>query len=444
MCKNMKSDNISLNIDKIRSLVKTVRNLCEKGNLEAANKLYSSQLTQDDTGNCGLNVFRDAPALSEGRDCIKAFIGSDDFKKSVKDQLGLPVFGAFINKMGFYEHLLGNLSEAKKCYLKSIEIEKCQDNIPGNIAALHELSLVECAMGNIEESNNIIAKAGSLPHNDKGISLMNEYSYKAYYNFLSGDLDSALVNFGKSLFFENRDKEIHIESTYGLAGIQCAEFFLRTKSLEAFKKVNAFNIGFCKKKGWPLYLGMCHIMQGWYEISCNLLKEADKSLLLADQIIRPSGSLEQICRLDILWARLYGIRKEYGEGVDKINKTLLTIVENGFHLLEADALILRANINLMKYKLDIVPNDNLLEKVGKDGYSALKIANTSRYVWAKVESLELLSLYYKIKSPPQQDPNIKEEEKCRQYEKEAIEMRRKLVISFKSVKKLRSLEALQG
>ena len=187
MFKNIKSDN--LNIDKIRSLVKTVQSLCKEGKLEDANKLYSSQLTQDNTDNCGLDVFRDAPALSEGRDCIKAFIGSDDLKKSVKEQLGLSVFGTFINKMGFYEYLLGNLSEAKIWYLKSIEVEKSQDNVSGNIATLRELSLVECAMGNIEESNNVIAKAGSLPHNDKGISLMDEYSYKAYYNFLSGDLD---------------------------------------------------------------------------------------------------------------------------------------------------------------------------------------------------------------------------------------------------------------
>jgi len=437
--KKMKSSGKTQSKDEILNALETVQMLCGKGDIKGAYDLYISKAALENKGNSGFNVFRNFPALAEGQKCMTAFIGSDDLEKNVKEQIGLPAFGALINHMGLYEHQLGNLSAAKEWHLKSVEFEKAQGNMSGNITALHELSLVECAMGNIDESKKIIAEAMSLPHNNNEISLMNEYSYKAYYDFLSGDLDSALLNFGKSLFFENRDKDTKKESSYGLAGLQCAEFFLRTKSLEAFKKVNAFNLDFCRKKGWHLYRGMCQMMQGWYEISCNLLKDAEKSLQMAEPIIGTSGALEQICRLDIMRARLNGVEKKYEEGTDKINQTLPAIVDNGFRLLEADALILRANINLTRYKLDIVPNKSLLENVGKDGHAALKIASLSKYAWARVEALELLSLYYKIKYPPQQHPDINEE-KYRHYEKEASEMRRKLVVSYQSVKKLKALE----
>jgi len=426
-------------IDEPRNLVETVRQLCEEGNLEAAYDLYRSRLTGNRSGNPDFDVFRDTPALAEGIKCTQAFIGGDDRQELLKERLGKPVLGAFLNKMGLYEHLSGNLSEAKEWYSKSLEFERGQDNVDGEIVAFHELSMIECTLGNIEEASSMIAHAISLPHSDRFNAWMNEYSYKAFCELLLGDVDAALLNFGRSLFFQKRHEGSHMESTYGLAGIQCAEFFLRTKSLEAFKKVNAFNIDVCEKNGWTLYQGICQIIQCWFEISCNLMEDAEKSLTKADNILRPAGVLEQICRLDILWAKLYGVRNRHDDALQKLNETIAVSVDRGFKLLQADALVMRANINLMRYKIDIVPNEALLEKVGDDGYAALNLADQCRYIWARFEAQQLLSLYHKIKSQAQLNPSREDEKKTRNFRDEASEIRRKVIVSAEAFKKLRSL-----
>ena len=128
--------------------------------------------------------------------------------------------------------------------------------------------------------------------------------------------------------------------------------------------MNAWNIQKCKKYGLNRDLAVCHLLQGWYEICRGQVSQAEEALAQAERILRPSGMLQEISRLDWVWALLDEARGEYRNRLQRVNDALLTCADKGFRLWQADHFILRGRLLLLQFRKEGQQDNDLLEKAG--------------------------------------------------------------------------------
>ena len=85
----------------------------------------------------------------------------------------------------------------------------------------------------------------------------------------------------------------------------------------------------------------------------------------------------------------------------------------------------------------ICADNDLVEKAGDDGYEALKIADQTGYIWAKVDALELLSKYHQTRAKLTGFSSADETEHARRYEKEASEIEKGLFLTKEQMEKIK-------
>jgi hypothetical protein len=182
-------------------------------------------------------------------------------------------------------------------------------------------------------------------------------------------------------------------------------------------------------------LAVCYLLQGWYEICRGRLSQAEQALAQAERILRPSGMLQEICRLDWVWGLLAEAKGEYQKGLQRANDALPIGADKGFRLWQADLLALRGRLHLMQFEKEDRKDSNLLEKAGDDAHEALDIADDTGYIWAKVEALELLAAYHlaRAKLPPLNTD--KEKEHTRHYAEEAVSFEAGLFLTEEQMEK---------
>lgn len=165
---------------------------------------------------------------------------------------------------------------------------------------------------------------------------------------------------------------------------------------------------------------------------------------------------------------------EYEKGLQRANDALFTCADKGFRLWQADLLVLRGRLQLMKFQKEndvsnviashakrgeAIPgsdaqanrllrrpdeggtprNDNLidlLEKAGDDGTEALKIAEQTRYIWAKVEALELVASYHQTRASLGLNSQ-EEKDFAQRYAKEAASIKAELILTEKQMEELK-------
>jgi hypothetical protein len=80
----------------------------------------------------------------------------------------------------------------------------------------------------------------------------------------------------------------------------------------------------------------------------------------------------------------------------------------------------------------------LLEKAGDDGLEALKIAEQTGYVWAKVEALELLASYHQKRTGLPGLNASDEKDQARRYADEAASLKKGLFLTEKQMEELKA------
>lgn len=423
------------NIEEVRDLVEAVILLCEDGEFKVADNLYSLRLSE---GGYGFNVFRDLPAVAEGLECALAFVGDEARRQKVEKILGKSKIGFHCSGVALYNYYLGNLVQALEWRNKDLAI-RCQlQDKHSQAFNLHELSLVEMTMGNIRQAHETVSQALSLSHETRNLSdLRSEFACKAYYEFLLGNTSRAYQDF-EITFFYFQKKFTDQQFLYSLDGNQQAEFFIRLQAWKLFEAVNAWNIQECKKYHWNDNLAVCHLLQGWYEICQGQLSLAEKALAQAERILRPSGMVQEICRLDWVWVLLAEAKGEYQKGLQRANDALFTCADKGFRLWQADLLVLRCKLFLMQFQKEGKQDKGLLEKAGDDGHEALKIAEQTGYIWAKVEALKLLAKYHQIRATLPNFSPQDEKDLARRHAKEAESLKSKLFLTEEQMKELKA------
>ena len=267
--------------------------------------------------------------------------------------------------------------------------------------------------------------------------MRTEFALKAYYEFLLGNSIQAYEDYEIALFYKQK-KIADQQQLYSLPGNQQAEFFVRIQAYKQFELVNAWNIKSCKEERWNDKLALCHLLQGWYEICQDQLSRAEKTLAQAENVLRPSGMLERICRLDWVWTLLALSKEDYQKGLQHVNDALSTCADKGFRLWQADHFVLRGRLYLLQFHKENRENLDLIEKAGDDGNEALKIAEDTGYIWAKVDTLELLSSYHQTRSKISDFDTEDEKESARRYAKEAKALKKGLFLTEKQMKELKA------
>jgi tetratricopeptide (TPR) repeat protein len=414
------------NIEEVRDLVEAVELLCDEGEFNAADDLFNSRLVE---GGFGYDVFRDIPALAEGIECCQSFINTKT--DELINQLNKSNPSKYYRALGIYNMFLGNMTQSLEWYNKELEISVSE------IILLSEISIVECALGHITKAKSIINQSINLEHNEGYKGWMNDFAYQAYYEFLLGDVKRAFINFEIALLYEQKRSPSE-KFLYALPGIRLAEFFLRLKLWDQFIQINDWNISTCNKNQWRLFPGICHILQGWYEICRGQLSQAEKALTQAEHILRPSFMLENICRLDWAWALLAEAKEDYQKGLHHVNDALLTCADKTFRLRQAEHFILRGRLYLLQFHKENQENLDLVEKAGDDGNEALKIAEHTGYIWAKVDALALLHSYHQARTKLSNFNTEEEKESAQRYAKEATALKKGLFLTEKQMEEIKT------
>jgi hypothetical protein len=92
---------------------------------------------------------------------------------------------------------------------------------------------------------------------------------------------------------------------------------------------------------------------------------------------------------------------------------------------------------LLQFQKENQENPDLIEKAGDDGSEALKIAEQTGYIWAKVDALELLCSYHQTRAKLSQYNPEDEKESARRYEKEAKDIKKGLFLTEKQMEELK-------
>lgn len=386
----------------------------------------------------GYNIFNFLPAITEGLECHFAFVADEDRRQKVEKILGSGSVAFHYSGIANYNYMLGNLAQAIEWRYKCLEIYQKQQQKSYQAMQFHNISLIEMVMGNIRKARETLSQALKLSHETRDLGdLRTEIAYKAYDEFLLGNSLYAYQDFEIALFYEQKRKsdEQHLSSIWGN---QQAEFLIRIQAWKQFEVVNAWNIKNCKEYHWNSYLAVCHFLHGWYEICQGRLSQSEKALAQAEHILRPSGMLQEICRLDWVWALLAEAKEDYQKGLQHVNDALLTCADKGFRLWQADHFVLRGRLYLLQFQKENRENLDLVEKAGDDSSEALKIADDTGYIWAKVDALELLCLYHQARAKLSGFNTEDEKESARRYAKEAKANKKGLFLTEKQMEEAKA------
>ena len=420
-------------IEQVRDLVEAVTLLCDEGEFKAADDLVTARLTK---GGYGFNVFKHLPAIPEGLECNLAFVAHKDRRQKVAKILGEDSVAFYYSGVSFYNYLLGNLAQAIEWRYKVLEISRQLQDKHNQAGVLDEIASIEMVMGKISKARETVSQALSLSHETRDLGdLSTEFAYKACYEFLLGHSVQAYQDFKVALFYEQKRKSDE-KTLSSLSGNYQAEFFLRIQAWKQFAAVNAWNIKSCEQYQWNDNLAMCRMLQGWYEICQGRFSQAEQALMQAEKILRPSGMLEDTCRLDWVWALLAEAQGDFQKGLHHVNNALSICAEKGFRLRLADHFILRGRLYLLQFQKENQQEFDLVEKAGDDGENALEIAEETGYIWAKTEALELLSAYHQTKAAFSQFKTEQEKESAARYAKQAADIKKDLFLTEEQMKEL--------
>ncbi|HUU53166.1 MAG TPA: SIR2 family protein [Candidatus Bathyarchaeia archaeon] len=423
------------NIEEVRDLVEAVQLLCDEGEFKAANDLCEARLA---AGGYEFDVFANLPAISEGLECDLAFVGDEDREQKVAEILGKGTVSYHCAGVSLYNYYLGNLAQAIEWRYKVLDNHQQLQDKHNQSFSLREMSLIEMAMGNIRKAKETVSQALTLSSETRDLEdLCSEFAYEAYYEFLLGNSNQAYQNFGIALCYEQKRKadEQHL---YSRIGNMQAEFFIRIQAWKQFEDLYTWNIKICKEESLNNDLALCRLLQGWYEICQEKLSRAGKALAQAEHILRPSGMLQEICRLDWFWALLAEAKEDYHKGLQHVNDALLTCADKGFRLMQAEHFVLRGRLYLLQFQKENRDNLDLVEKAGDDGIEALKIAEQTGYIWAKVDALELLCSYHQARAKLSGFNTEDEKESVRRYEKEAKANKKGLFLTEKQMEEAKA------
>jgi hypothetical protein len=418
-------------IEEVRCLVEAVHLLCEEGDFEAANVLLRSRLTQRDDGR---TVFQFIPAVAEGLECHLAFVGDEARRKEVEGMLGKAAFGHLCSGVALYSYDLGRLAQSLEWWNKCLEIARQRKESGSEAVSLGEIALTGMAMGDIQRARDNLSQAIRLSREARRPDdLRGLLAHKAFCESLLGNSRQAYRDFQLALCYEQIGRP-HEQHLYSMWGNEQAEFLVRIQAWERFEAVNAWNIQVCQRNRTYRYFAVCYLLQGWCAICQGQLPLAEGALTQAERILRKSGIVECVCRLDWVWGLLGEAKGDYISGLQRVNDALLTCASTGLRLWQTDLLVLRGRLRLLQFQKENKQDVDLLERAGDDGHQALRLADSTGYAWARLEALQLLASYHQTGVALLAKDAKSDNDSAERYAREADSLKDSLFVTAKQAK----------
>lgn len=91
----------------------------------------------------------------------------------------------------------------------------------------------------------------------------------------------------------------------------------------------------------------------------------------------------------------------------------------------------------MQFDKEGMEDTDILENAGDDGHDALKIAEDTGYIWAKLDALNLLAAYHNTKAALPDTDTQTENEHAQSYLAEAKSLQDKLTLSEAQMQELK-------
>jgi tetratricopeptide (TPR) repeat protein len=421
-------------IEDVRDLVEAVELFCEEENFAVAHMLHLSRLN---SGEYSRDIFTSLPAVSEGLACESAFVKDENRRQKVKLMLGSDVVAFHCSGLGLYHSYLGNLDQALGWYQRWLDMHLESQHTRNIAFALDEISDVYVDRGDIKQALESLYRGLNYVGGIDDFFLKHSiFARKAYSEFLLGNVEQACHDFELARSYKIKCRKIpHLGSIWGC--IQ-AEFFIRIGARNLFEELSAYNIKVCKEFQWNDKLAIFCVLEGWQKINEGNIRHAETVLAEAERILRPSGIVESVLRLDSVWALLAEAKGEYQKGLQRVNDSLLTCADKGFRLWQADHFVLRGRLRLLQFQKEHQKDKDLLEKAGDDGHEALRIAEDTGYIWAKVDALKLLGSYHQARARLSGFNAEDEKEAAQRHAKEAASLKTGLFLTEKQMQKLKA------
>lgn len=197
---------------------------------------------------------------------------------------------------------------------------------------------------------------------------------------------------------------------------------------------------------------------GWWDIRKGNLARAKEALKRADAIYRKAGLLVDLCRLEWVWGMLAAAEGDYQGGKRCANESLTISSDTGMMLWKADGLCLRGRLKLLQLEKEggvsllgvdgVNPSGfhnkrlkpellTLLEGAADDEQEALRIADATGYIWAKLEALELLTRCHQAKIELSPQDREAHQDAARSYAHEEAAIRGKLTLTPREIVAIR-------
>ena len=124
--------------------------------------------------------------------------------------------------------------------------------------------------------------------------------------------------------------------------------------------------------------------------------------------------------------------------MQRVDDALLTCADKGFRLWQADHIVLRGRLLLLQFQKEDQQDNDVLEKAGDDENEALRIAEDTGYVWARVEALEVLAAYHQARAALPALNKADENESARRYAEEEASLKSGLFLTSAQMKALKA------
>jgi tetratricopeptide (TPR) repeat protein len=367
-------------IDAAEAVVEAIQLLQDAGEFVRGDELYRGRL---DDGQ----LLKWLPAPHLGHHCALGFVSTDERIEKCRSQLGAKRLGFYLNSVGLFSMILGELLYAEAFLVKSIEIGRAERDFESSSRRLLNLSDLLVSLGRLREAESCAKQATELARRmgrdeEESIGL----SYYGYAAGLQGRVIEALNSFRSAAQIEDS----HGRALESYRACQLADLLVRTGETTLARSITENNLEVCIGHNWHDDIGRCYWLLGRIEMTAGRIEDAERMLNKAENIFSRANQIQDLPSIFLAKSDIGLKAKDWNTALSYSEDALRMGAARKMLIIQCDALNLRCRTVLERMRDGTVSRADL-ERAGDDANAALAMSRHCNYVWAERDALHLLS-----------------------------------------------------
>jgi tetratricopeptide (TPR) repeat protein len=331
-------------------------------------------------------------SYTRGAEILRGFVGDDP--AGVPEELARADQQRFVNARGLFLMSLGQLEDARACFVRSNELaRRDRKNLTAARALCHTAQIM-LYLGRLREALSVAEESQSLAAREfKGNRYRISLMWKSYVNGLLGNIDEALSGFDE--YWQLRNSKFGEEGGIPqMASLREAFVLTRIGQLERAAELVDECRRECEQSNEVLYLHRCYL--GLAEIA-RLRNDLERAGNLSEQALK--WAMDTAHQEMLSWAYLLRARQafdagEYQTSCLAVRQGLRIVEEHGYGLHWIDLKVLEGEQYLDKKESTLAEDCARValagrkQEVGPDLLGAQDLA--SGYAWGQADALHLL------------------------------------------------------